>query len=46
VFNGTSTPKGQFVPICQGGNPVQGVQLAKDGQRKTKQNASRYTITM
>ena len=40
VFNGTSTHKGQYEPICGGGEPAQ------DSQRKTMHNTQLYTPTI
>jgi len=44
LFNGKLTTKGQFVPTAGEGNKQ--AQSAKDGQRDTMHNTSRYTITM
>jgi len=42
LFNGTSTQKGQFVPIAREGTGSVGF---KDGQRDTMHIILRYTIT-
>jgi len=43
VLNSTSALKAQFVATAGAEKPAQS---AKDGQRDTKHNTSRYTITM